>query len=123
MAGYTVKLIDNSKYFTDALAEANDAFLNAVGELAVGYAQDIVPVDTGALHDSIDYEIDGHRVEIGSGLDYASFVECGTRYQRAQPYLRPALADHGAEYKDIATSILRGEGVYATKYLFRRIYK
>ncbi len=65
------------------------------------------PVDTGALRKSI--RLDRRRkqgktsfIGIGAGgyvrnprtgklVDYAAYVEFGTRFQRPQPYMRPAL--------------------------------
>jgi HK97 gp10 family phage protein len=51
----------------------------------------LVPVDTGALRDSLDRKIDGMVARIGSGLHYAGYVEHGTEKMEAEPYLRPAL--------------------------------
>lgn len=53
------------------------------------------PVDTGRLRSSITHSLerDGKGLVgfVGSDVDYAIYVELGTRYSRAQPYLRPAL--------------------------------
>lgn len=53
------------------------------------------PVDTGRLRASIGVSQsagpDGAVTTVGSNLEYSLYVEKGTRYQRAQPYLRPAL--------------------------------
>lgn len=69
-------------------------------------ARDACPVDTGALRASIYTRMraDGAAVQIGADapargwlgqglLDYtyALYVEMGTRYMNAQPFLRPAL--------------------------------
>ncbi len=65
----------------------------------VRYAKQIVPVDTGALKKSIHRTVleDGHGtyIEIGSSLEYAIYVELGTRRMHARPYLRPALKAAG----------------------------
>lgn len=53
------------------------------------------PYRTGRLRASISSTLDVQRGRlvgiVGSDVDYAGFVELGTRYMRAQPYLRPAL--------------------------------
>jgi len=54
------------------------------------------PVDTGRLRASIQTSSPFRRgrrlvVTIGSNVKYAGFVERGTRFMRARPYLRPAL--------------------------------
>ena len=58
----------------------------------------IVPVDTGRLKGSISTEIDPSPLpewaKIGPNLEkgaYGKYVEFGTKYQKAQPYMRPAL--------------------------------
>lgn len=61
-----------------------------------------VPVDTGNLRRSIkelqNKESPG-RIEsqVGSDVAYAPRVEFGTQFQRAQPYLRPALDENTSE--------------------------
>lgn len=50
----------------------------------------------GRLRQSITWELgansEGLYVDVGSNVEYALFVEMGTRYMAARPYLRPALA-------------------------------
>lgn len=54
-------------------------------------AKSLCPVDTGKLRRSITVqEIDKESYAIGSPLDYAIYVEMGTRYQTAQSFLRKA---------------------------------
>ena len=54
-------------------------------------ARRYVPVDTGALRDSIRSEQDGSEGEYGSDLEYSIYVEMGTSKMSAQPYLRPSI--------------------------------
>ena len=94
---------------------------------AEGYAKDLTPVDTGNLRNSIAHKVDsaGNAVYIGTNNEYAAYVELGTGkytqggrqdpwvYQdeegnwhhthgrRAQPYLKPAVADHKQTYRNI----------------------
>lgn len=54
------------------------------------------PVDTGRLRSSIGSEIvmgSGSEIigKVGSKVEYASYQEYGTRYQKGKPYLRPAV--------------------------------
>lgn len=84
-------------------------------------------VDTGMLRNSITYRVDPSEkcVYIGTNIEYAPYVELGTgKYyeggrqdpwvyqdeegrwhhtngQRAQPYLKPSVADHKQTYKNI----------------------
>lgn len=65
-------------------------------------AKQRAPVDTGRLRNSIAHEIHegGLNAEIGSNVDYAPFVEFGTRRMRAQPYLFPAFEEERPKYMD-----------------------
>jgi phage gpG-like protein len=53
-------------------------------------------VDTGRLRSSITWEVVSEGGElsakVGTNVEYGPFVELGTRYMRAQPYLVPALS-------------------------------
>lgn len=50
------------------------------------------PVKTGALQRSIttEYTDNGTTAAIGPYMDYAQYVELGTRFMQAQPYMQPA---------------------------------
>jgi HK97 gp10 family phage protein len=55
-------------------------------------------VDTGRLRSSIQttgvrHDAGGSYVQVGTNVDYAVFVEFGTRHAAAQPYMRPAFAN------------------------------
>jgi len=60
-------------------------------------ARELCPVDTGRLRSSIQHkpgrDQQGPFVDVGTNVEYAGYVEFGTRFQKAQPYLRPALAE------------------------------
>lgn len=53
-------------------------------------AKQVVPVDTGALKNSITTETNGLQATVSAGQEYAVYVEMGTRFQSAQPYMTPA---------------------------------
>lgn len=72
--------------------KVEEAVLRAVKRLSqygAEQARDKVPVATGELKSSIKALNDGFVAD----KDYAAFVEYGTEYQSAQPYMRPAFAD------------------------------
>lgn len=119
MSGIRIRVVDNTQYFLRGKNDATEEILEVIGQLAVEHAQeDYVPYldirgkgySEGDLHDSIDYDRVEKAVRIFSTMPYAAYVEVGTKYQDAQPYLRPAMENHQGEYKDIAISIYRGEG-------------
>lgn len=60
-----------------------------------GAAKRLCPVDTGRLRSSITWELakdeQGLYAVVGTDVTYGIFQELGTRFQPAQPFLRPAL--------------------------------
>lgn len=128
-----LEFVDNSK---EVLAEFEAACLRALercGMQGEGYAKDLCPVDTGNLRNSISHKVDDQEpaVYIGTNSEYAAYVELGTgKYteggrqdpwvyqdeegrwhfthgQRAQPYLKPAVADHKQTYQNIIEDELK----------------
>lgn len=79
------------------LQQAIDQGIHAAAEMVGDLAQQLAPVDTGALRESkiVEPVTPGHwRVSFGRGLPDIRAVaqEFGTRSQPAQPYLTPAAA-------------------------------
>lgn len=64
-------------------------------------AQRKVPVDTGTLKRSIGLEFTdgGMTAEVDATAEYGEYVEYGTRFQRAQPYIRPSLEEQERQFK------------------------
>lgn len=79
-----------------ALAIERDAKINA-------------PVDTGNLRNSIrmvdEVPLDG-KAEVVVGAEYGLYVERGTRYNRAQPFLKPAVDKHRAAFEAAVAALL-----------------
>ena len=82
--------------------------LERIGQQAEGYAQDLCPVDTGNLRDSITHTADRTAAYIGTNVEYAPYVELGTRRAAAQPFLKPAATDHAGTYANIVKDELGG---------------
>lgn len=117
--------------FHDAVLRA----LERCGEQAEGYAKDLAPADTGEGRNSISHKVDESEpaVYIGTNLDYMIYQELGTGkyaeggggrptpwvYQDyngnwhwtagnpAQPFLKPAVADHAGTYRNIMEDELK----------------
>lgn len=111
--------------------------LTACGLAGEGYAKKLCPVDTGTLRNSISYRVaeDEMAVYIGTDNEYANYVEHGTGkyaengggrptpwvYQdaegnwhwtegnKAQPFIKPAVADHLGNYRNIINHELTGD--------------
>lgn len=122
-----VEITDNSDEILSRMDSAIEVALEKVGLAAEGYAKRLCPVDTGRLRSSIthatatypgvgvyeddagnvfdDATADGtpekNTVYIGTNVEYAPYVELGTARTNAQPYLKPAVVDHAAQYKKI----------------------
>ena len=128
--------VDFTDHSKEVKAEFEAACLRALekcGLVAEGYAKKLCPVDTGNLRNSITHQVDedGKAAYIGTNSEYAAYVELGTGVyypggrqtpwvyqdakgnwhlthgQRAQPYLKPAVADHQAQYRKIIEGELK----------------
>lgn len=67
-------------------------------------AQKRAPVDTGNLKRSIQLEIKdgGLMAEVAATADYSAYVEYGTRFMHAQPYVRPSFQQQEGKFlKDL----------------------
>lgn len=129
----TVK--DNSDEVLAAMESACNRALEKCGLVGEGYAKKLCPVDTGNLRNSITHMVnDGEKAAyIGTNSEYAVYVECGTGVdypggrqtpwvyqdakgdwhlthgQRAKPFIKPAVAEHGEQYKRIIEAELKGK--------------
>ncbi len=57
---------------------------------------------TGNLRASINHKRSAPFIErVGTAVEYAPYVELGTRFMRARPYLLPALIDNRREIRNI----------------------
>lgn len=124
-----IEITDNSKEVSGAIHAALMRGLEKIGLVAEGYAKKLCPVDTGNLRNSITHAVDEQEPAaiIGTDNEYAAYVELGTgiyaeggggrptpwvyqdakgnwhytRGNKAQPFLKPATADHAGQYRDI----------------------
>jgi len=70
-------------------------------------AREIVPVRTGYLRSTIYKRMAGFlNWEVGASAFYAGFVEFGTRYMSARPYLRPAVEEKMPEVRETLKNAL-----------------
>lgn len=130
-----VEITDNSKEVSGAIHAALLRGLEKCGLVAEGYAKKMCPVDTGNLRNSITHVVDEQEPAaiIGTDSEYGAYVELGTgiyaeggggrptpwvyqdakgnwhytRGNKAQPFLKPAAADHVGQYRDILESELK----------------
>ena len=127
---------DNSDEVLAAMESACNRALEKCGLVGEGYAKKLCPVDTGNLRNSITHTVadSGERAAyVGTNSEYGVYVECGTGVyypggrqtpwtyqdengdwhlthgQRAKPYIKPAVADHAAQYTRIIEQELKGK--------------
>ena len=124
---------DNSQAVLKAMQQAVEKALEECGLVAEGYAKKLAPVDTGNLRNSISHKVDPEEpaVYIGSNTSYAPYVELATgiyaeggrptpwvyqdangnwhwtRGNKAQPFLKPSVADHQKQYRQIIEQELK----------------
>ena len=86
-----------------AIRTAIERFLIKAGLVIKSSAKANAPVRTGRLRDSISSKVDKLRQEavIGPNVEYDIYQEFGTKYMKAQPYMRPALEDNVDNIRDI----------------------
>lgn len=72
-------------------------------------AQRNAPIDTGNLRRSVGLEIRGNGLtaESEATAEYAGYVEYGTRYMKAQPYMRPAFEEQKAKFRNDMKKLTR----------------
>lgn len=129
----TVNFKDNSGAVLRAFYTAVEKALEECGLVAEGYAKKLAPVDTGNLRNSISHKVDPEEpaVYIGTNSSYAAYQEFGTgiyteggrdtpwvyqdekgnwhwtRGNKAQPFLKPSVADHQKQYSQIIEQELK----------------
>lgn len=128
-----IEIIDNSPKVREALEAACMRALEKCGLTAEGYAKKLCPVDTGNLRNSISHSVDESEkvAYVGTNNSYAPYVCLGTGkyaeggrptpwvYQdakgnwhrtegnKAQPFIKPAVADHTQTYRKIIEDELK----------------
>lgn len=135
MAGIELRE-NNVKEILELLTKTINNALEVCGGKAETYAKRDCPVDMGTLRNSISHKVDTAegKAYIGTNVEYAPYVELGTGIyykgggrktpwvyqdskgkwhrtngQKAQPFLRPAVANHAEEYQTIIKKALKGE--------------
>ena len=77
--------------------------LEAFGVTFYDIATILVPVDTGYLRSTIDWESDGEYVcEVWADAEYAQYPEFGTWCQAPQPYFTPAVEQAFEVFAELA---------------------
>lgn len=102
--------IDIKDYSGDVLETLPQQLKNAlwaIGATAEGHAKEKCPVDTGRLRNSISHAETEDSAYIGTNVEYAPYVELGSRGRSGAHFLKDAAADHAEEYKAIIEAALK----------------
>lgn len=120
---------DNIKEIIKEKNEAVEKAMVSCGLIMERYAQDLCPVQTGRLRNSITFATEKYHssgggspakaedkalhgtpevgsVYIGTNVEYAPYVELGSSKRKPKPYLKPSIQNHLNEYKDIIEKTL-----------------
>lgn len=134
MADVQFRLTDNSEATLRAFERGTRAALEACGQQAASHGKQNITaagrVDTGALRNSVNSAVAGKDAYVGTNMSYAKFHEMGTgvyvgggrtspwAYQGADGewhwtrgvspihFIKNAVADHVAEYRQIFLQFL-----------------
>ena len=102
---------DNSQQVLSALEKGKRNALTAIGSSAQTHAKDNITADdlrdTGRLRNSISYAVDGESAYIGTNVEYAPYLELGTKKITAHHYLKRAVTEHQDEYKKLAVEAIK----------------
>jgi len=109
--------IQGIRTFQAAIRTFESTMQRYVHTKLVGWAEDVkteamrrAPVRTGHLRGSIYALVKDWVVNIGAEATYALFVELGTRYLRARPYLYPSIQQYLPQLQGLI-----GEAIDAAK--------
>ena len=83
--------------------------LAEAGEIVVKDAKAECPVDTGELQGSIKKRVEDNTCTAFASAAHGMYVEFGTRYQRAQPFMVPALIDNEDAIRQIIADAVTGD--------------
>lgn len=131
----SVFIKDNTKEVLSALAKAKRNGLKAIGITAEAHAKNNTLVDTGRLRNSITHAVSGEAtavssysdnnnkqswsydgkapddkdmaVYIGTNVEYAPFIELGSRGRQGVHFLQKAATEHKEEYKQLFTDAMK----------------
>ena len=80
-----------NKRWPEVLNAINRKFLPEAGQVVRDEAFDRTPKKTGTLKSSLRYRVTRDQAIIGTNVEYAPYVEYGTRRQKEQSFLRTGL--------------------------------
>lgn len=115
MAGFKVTGLDKlqkalkEKYTLDdvkRVVKSNGSQLHRKMQADADFTQGY---QTGATKDSIKLEIedDGMTAKVGPETEYSPYLEYGTRFMDAQPFVRPSLNEQKQKFKSAMQKLVK----------------
>ena len=103
-----MKFIDHSDEAKETLKDATIQWLFQACVLVEGQAVALATVQTARLRNSIDHHVDEAELTgyVGTNVEYADYVNSGTRYQEAQPYFDSAVEKNEEKLDDALDEII-----------------
>ena len=106
-----IKFTSNVNDILRQLEKGKRNALTAIGATAETHAKENITadklVDTGRLRNSISHAVDGEAAYIGTNVEYAPYLELGTKKIAAHHYLKRAATEHKDEYKNLTAQAIQ----------------
>jgi len=109
LADHVQFIRESERDYPGIIEKVKDRFLEEAGVIVEGTAKRLAPVNTGNLRGSINRETFSDRAEVGTNVEYAEYVEYGTRFMGEQPYLRPAIDENRRNLMKRLAELVRAE--------------
>ena len=106
-----IKFTSNANDILRCMEKGKRNALTAIGSSAETHTKDNITaddlIDTGRLRNSISYAADGESAYIGTNVEYAPYLELGTKKITAHHYLKRAVTEHKDEYKKLTVQAIQ----------------
>ena len=106
-----INFTSNVNDILSALEKGKRNALTAIGSSAETHTKENITadklVDTGRLRNSISHAVDGEAAYIGTNVEYAPYLELGTKKITAHHYLKRAVTEHKDEYKKLTVQAIK----------------
>lgn len=103
MSGIELDRTEFDNRMKDLLANVQDidTVLKEFAERAISSIKAAAPIQSGALRNSINYELVDGGINFFVGVEYAVFVEYGTRNRQANPFFEISIRQHLPELEQM----------------------
>ena len=106
-----IEFTSNADDILSDLEKGKRNALTAIGATAETHTKENITadklVDTGRLRNSISHAVDGESAYIGTNVEYAPYLELGTKKITAHHYLKRAVTEHQDEYKKLTAQAIK----------------